>query len=87
MKYADIMAKSQKKGQQGDGSEGKPSPVNFLIINNLTNKVTTQAIFEEKISNEITRTFHGVFVSYTLLNRSIKRKVSDFTGTEVNPES
>lgn len=35
-----------------------PSLVNFLITNNLTNKVTARAIFEEKISKEITCTFH-----------------------------
>ena len=43
--------------------------------------MTARAIFEEKISKEITCTFHVFFVSYTLLNRSIKRKVADFTGT------
>ena len=50
LKYSDIMIKSPKKWRQGDGKIGKPSPVNYLIINNLTNKVTAQAIFEEKIS-------------------------------------
>ena len=50
LKYPDIMIKSPKKWRQGDGKKGKPSPVNCLIISNLTNKLTAQAIFEEKIS-------------------------------------